>query len=460
MVEKIRLGYPGKIVQQKTGKKIPYCWFWEIREKSEYSFWSKDNYIKARNNNFILDFDINRTNNFNENPGSKIYTELCLDFNRYVEYFEWDEYKSYMKEGSHFLVPISLDIFEFEELSYLEKAHLPEDLLDYIRKGNAKVLFFCVLDPYFIPEREKIVSTFCRNNLLGRKDVRVLSSNFSPKLSRNSNYFTLKTISYFSEDIWFSPASVNFNNKIENFRVNKNQIKKYANSMFFRTFLCLNRREDIYRAYLAGFLRFYGISSYLSLGSTVREQVSGNIIAEDLGISVYRDSRYFKTVQTGYKNLGKENGLLKLDLEPGLMENGAEILPIEYRRSFCTIVSDTVFDWHSDSVQFFSEKVFKPMYCCRPFILVSTPGCLKLLQSLGFQTFSNWWDESYDSIEDDVKRMDAILSLISSINSWSVEKQRNTLREMKSVLDYNAQNLISTVDIKKTLKWLAVDIYS
>jgi hypothetical protein len=45
-----------------------------------------------------------------------------------------------------------------------------------------------------------------------------------------------------------------------------------------------------------------------------------------------------------------------------------------------------------------SEKSFKPLAFQHPFIIYGTPGNLKYLQSLGFETFNHLFDESYDNI--------------------------------------------------------------
>ena len=40
---------------------------------------------------------------------------------------------------------------------------------------------------------------------------------------------------------------------------------------------------------------------------------------------------------------------------------------------------------------------------CHPFVMVSKKGTLKYLRDIGFKTFGDFWDESYDDEEDDNK---------------------------------------------------------
>jgi len=52
-----------------------------------------------------------------------------------------------------------------------------------------------------------------------------------------------------------------------------------------------------------------------------------------------------------------------------------------------------------DQLLFVTEKTYKPLMTSTPFILVSSPGYLRYLHSLGFETFSSVIDEQYDTCE-------------------------------------------------------------
>ena len=43
-----------------------------------------------------------------------------------------------------------------------------------------------------------------------------------------------------------------------------------------------------------------------------------------------------------------------------------------------------------------------------PFLLVTHPGTLRHLRSIGFETFPEWFDEAYDDIDNDAERFNAI----------------------------------------------------
>jgi hypothetical protein len=71
----------------------------------------------------------------------------------------------------------------------------------------------------------------------------------------------------------------------------------------------------------------------------------------------------------------------------------------------------------------------------RPFVCVAPPYTLEYIRKLGFKTFS--WDESYDTEEDHIKRMNKIRYLLDSIKLMSIEQCKDMLIEMDDVLTHN-----------------------
>ena len=104
------------------------------------------------------------------------------------------------------------------------------------------------------------------------------------------------------------------------------------------------------------------------------------------------------------------------------------------QQSFLHVVTETVFDYPT---VFISEKSIKPIVYKRPFILISSVGCLNNLKKLGFKTFNRYWDESYDLIEDPAKRMLAIINIIDSICTKTVTELQELCVDMQNILDYN-----------------------
>lgn len=105
-----------------------------------------------------------------------------------------------------------------------------------------------------------------------------------------------------------------------------------------------------------------------------------------------------------------------------------------YQQSFLQVVTETVFYY---PVTFFSEKTSKPILNKRPFVIVGPVGSLASLRSLGFKTFSDYWNEEYDTIEDPSKRLIAIVDIIEWVCNQPIEDIRSLCKDMESVLNYN-----------------------
>jgi len=120
-----------------------------------------------------------------------------------------------------------------------------------------------------------------------------------------------------------------------------------------------------------------------------------------------------------------------------------EIVTDDFMNSFCHVVTERLFD--EDRIHL-TEKIFRPIVCCRPFILASSPHALEYLRSYGFKTFHDFWDESYDHITDHVERLDAITGLIQELSSVDATAM---LREMKSILLFNRNHFYN--DFRKII---------
>ena len=77
------------------------------------------------------------------------------------------------------------------------------------------------------------------------------------------------------------------------------------------------------------------------------------------------------------------------------------------------------------------------MYNLHPFILISSQGSLKYLQSLGFITFNIFWDESYDDEAHSGKRVEKIFNLVKEISTWSKTRRFQFSMSIQPILEHN-----------------------
>lgn len=93
----------------------------------------------------------------------------------------------------------------------------------------------------------------------------------------------------------------------------------------------------------------------------------------------------------------------------------------------------TEFDWWEPV--YFSEKTWRSVVNKRPFILIGNKNSLKELQKLGFKTFPNIFDESYDSLDDE-NRIQHIFNQLINLNLNDLHKKIYT-DETEEIVNHN-----------------------
>lgn len=124
-----------------------------------------------------------------------------------------------------------------------------------------------------------------------------------------------------------------------------------------------------------------------------------------------------------------------------------------YRKSFLSMVTESTFfidelksllkmpSLGGERSIFLTEKTYKCFVMKHPFLLASFPGSLSKLRELGYKTFSDFFDESYDDIELDYPRMQAILAELKRISDKPKEELLEIKKEMAPILDHNYNHL-------------------
>lgn len=105
-----------------------------------------------------------------------------------------------------------------------------------------------------------------------------------------------------------------------------------------------------------------------------------------------------------------------------------------YNSHAIDIVVETVFDYPN---VYLTEKTLRPILLKTPFIIFGCSGILKHLQSFGIKTFSNFWNEDYDTIVDPRDRFLALTDLTKEICKLEVEQLKKMYIEMEPILEHN-----------------------
>jgi hypothetical protein len=118
----------------------------------------------------------------------------------------------------------------------------------------------------------------------------------------------------------------------------------------------------------------------------------------------------------------------------------SQTLPINmYNQVRFNLVVETDIDFQDSFLP--SEKIFKALITGIPFVVVSTPFFLKHLRNLGFETYSKFWDESYDLEIDYQKRIEKIIALCNQLHNFDWEAHRAELEFIKFKNRSNFLNL-------------------
>ena len=232
--------------------------------------------------------------------------------------------------------------------------------------------------------------------------------------------------------------------------------KDFLNQDLNKKFISLNYRYTFHRQLVAAYLA--NKDSTLSWPFECGYQHMDKSIWYDLSKDTW--DQYRETLRKGVDTLN-ENSPYNLDFtfnkstklndryfKPRFPEHqhitSIDWYAIEkfYKGVFCEVVNETRY---AQPTANFSEKVHLPMMYFKPFILVAPPYTLKYIKEQGFKTFSEFWDEGYDEIQDHEQRLIAIFKIIDYIDNLSYNELGEMYQKMMPILTYNQKLLKMTL---------------
>jgi len=109
-----------------------------------------------------------------------------------------------------------------------------------------------------------------------------------------------------------------------------------------------------------------------------------------------------------------------------------------YNDFFVDVVAET---YTIGKTFFTTEKTFRPMLALTPFITYGPQGFLSNLRAkYGFQTFNQWWDESYDDYQQ-YERIKKIYTVIDFLDTLSISDRQQMYKDMQDTLLHNKKIL-------------------
>ena len=121
-------------------------------------------------------------------------------------------------------------------------------------------------------------------------------------------------------------------------------------------------------------------------------------------------------------------------------ESSATYDSVDHVQTAISVVLETVFD----SRIHLTEKTLRPLACGHPFILAAGPGSLALLRKYGFQTFSPYINETYDTVQDNDLRLNHILEEMKRIQLLSDYEKSQLINQCNLIAEANKKHFFST----------------
>ena len=118
---------------------------------------------------------------------------------------------------------------------------------------------------------------------------------------------------------------------------------------------------------------------------------------------------------------------------------GADRKP--YNDYFIELIVET----DSITTNWITEKTIKNLRIGKPFLVMAGVGVLSKIKTFGFKTFSPWINESYDNIENNYLRFEAIKQEVDRIASMSYQELNDIHQQMMPVFNHNREIFLKYV---------------
>lgn len=110
-----------------------------------------------------------------------------------------------------------------------------------------------------------------------------------------------------------------------------------------------------------------------------------------------------------------------------------------YIDTYFSVVTETVFDY---PWSFRTEKIWKPVAMGHPFVAVSNAGYYRDFRKLGFRTFDHLIDESFDTIDNNLDRIQRVTQVVQDLCASDLA---DFIGQARAVCKYNQQHLAELV---------------
>ena len=307
-----------------------------------------------------------------------------------------------------FIYPIPL--FDEKLFKNYNTIELNDSLVNSTQNKKCRIVFVYILEGYFGNNGIEWINNLLTKYKLDKDDVLLITSNL---INFCGNNFTIVNYNYCANHLQFLSTS----------KLDKIQLKYYENN--YNKFL--NNKSKLHFLCFNGLPRFNRILMFNELNKNQK------LIGKSITTLRSNEKNYYYDIP---------------NWETRKLSAGASLNIEAHLDCFLNIVTETLFN--NESI-FLTEKTYKPIYMCQPFIIFGNPHSLKKLKELGYKTFDKWWDESYDDEMDVNVRFKKIVNILEQISEWDMDKCFDIKKEMQDILIHNYKKMFDTTEITNLL---------
>lgn len=461
MEHNIILGYDILTFNGPIPNCLPYHMVPTIKEASNYDFSMSGEFFQKKHGEYWPIFNSNFFDYSNDSVVKSVY-EI-----RYERI-----YKKNSQKWFYIIEPFgSLDPFfgNTENFNIPIIYNIPKETLDEIKNGNGNILINYIIDGGIGIKKEnflKLKKYFDENDIPDQKIYLIFQdfklNDYLKKIGANYNFLNFNmallskskefynTISnpeftYWNKDsiepqvgqIEAKKSSIQTIQTLKNFLNGRNDFNKkiFDEINPKKDFLFFCRHIRVERLLILDFLYKRGEDKSFYSWSKKFMNESKNIIKEFEEVT--------KNSELANKFLNEDRILDVPDITK-IAGYGFEDSSL-YNNSFLSIVGESVFFQKDEDFKsgYLSEKIWKPIGHCHPFVIVGPSKSLQYLKELGFKTFSPYIDESYDDIEDDTLRLVEIFKVLENFGNQSIDQKYEFLNKIFDILEYNYNYFLS-----------------
>ena len=177
------------------------------------------------------------------------------------------------------------------------------------------------------------------------------------------------------------------------------------------------------------------------------QKMQGKAYLKDAIIKV----KEYDSLKPDLKDLESEYG--KIFLDQATWKDGIPVISY-YENTYFELVAEQHGGVDGDETIELGEKTIKPIAMGHPFMVLSSKHFLKNLRELGFKTFGDFIDESYDECHKASDRVDIISKNLERLDMTESKKFYNDTR---SICEYNQNHLMYLYGRYKFDLWKNLD---